>query len=61
MRLYRAISEYIEAKAELVREEAAVVGLGTYSRAYKEGQADLMGCDCGCMADIDASESPDCG
>ena len=42
MRLYRAISEYIEARAELIREEAAVVGLGTYARAYKEGRDDLM-------------------
>jgi hypothetical protein len=42
MRILNAIAEYIEAKAELVREEAAVVGLGTYSRAYKEGQSDLM-------------------
>jgi len=46
MRLINAIAEYIEAKAELVRETAATTGLRTYSRAYKEGQDDLMGCDC---------------
>jgi hypothetical protein len=45
-RLVNAIAEYIEAKAELVREEAATTGLRTYSRAYKEGQDDLIGCDC---------------
>lgn len=42
MRLYRAISEYIEARAELLREEAAVLNLGTYARAYQEGRDDLM-------------------
>jgi hypothetical protein len=42
MRILNAIAELIEAKAELIREEAAVVGLGTYSRAYKEGRDDLM-------------------
>jgi len=42
MRILNAIAELIEAKAELIREEAAVVGLGTYSRAYKEGQSDLV-------------------
>jgi len=57
MKLYRAIVEYIEAKAELRREEASTAGLGLYARAYKEGQEDLMGCDCGCMVD----DSPDCG
>jgi len=60
-RLIEAISELLEAKAELLREEAATVGLGTYARAYKEGQADLMNCDCGCMEDIDVDGSPDCG
>ncbi len=53
MRLINAIAEYIEARAELVREEAATTGLRTYSRAYKEGQDDLMGCDC--------ETSNDCG
>jgi hypothetical protein len=42
MRLYRAISEYIEARAEHVREVTAGVQLGTYARGYKDGQADLM-------------------
>ncbi len=53
-RIVNAIAEYIEAKAELVREEAATTGLRTYSRAYKEGQADLIGCDC-------EATSTDCG
>ena len=41
-RLINAISELLEAKAELLREESATLGLGTYARAYKEGQEDLM-------------------
>lgn len=45
-RILNAIAEYIEARAELVREEAATIGLLTFSRAYKEGQDDLLGCDC---------------
>lgn len=42
MRILNAIAELLEAKAELLREEAAMLGLGTYARAYKEGQEDLM-------------------
>ena len=41
-RILNAIAELIEAKAELIREEAATVGLRTYSRAFKEGQDDLL-------------------
>jgi hypothetical protein len=41
MRLYRAISEFFEARAELLREEAATLQLGVYSRGYKEGQEDI--------------------
>lgn len=41
-RLIQAIAELLEARAELLREEAATLGLGTYARAYKDGQADLM-------------------
>jgi len=41
-RILNAIAELIEAKAELIREEAATTGLRTFSRAYKEGQDDLM-------------------
>ena len=42
MRLYRAISEYIEARAELLREEASTLSLGKWAEGYKAGQADLM-------------------
>lgn len=42
MRLYNAIAELIEARAEHIREVTAGVQLGTYARGYKEGQADLM-------------------
>ena len=41
MRLINAITEYFEAKAELLREEAATLQLGTYSRGYKDGQDDI--------------------
>ena len=63
MRLYNAIAEYIEAKAELLREEAATLGLGTYARAYKEGQADLLeGAEVVYVTgDDDEDDSPDCG
>jgi hypothetical protein len=54
MRLYNAIAEYIEARAELIREEASTTGLGLYARAYKEGQDDLLGCECGCQEGIGA-------
>jgi hypothetical protein len=42
LRLYNAISEYIEARAEHVREVTASVSLGTYGRGYKDGRDDLM-------------------
>jgi hypothetical protein len=42
MRLYRAISEYIEARAELLREEASTMHLGKWAEGYKAGQEDLM-------------------
>lgn len=41
-RILNAIAEILEAKAELIRETAATTGLRTYSRAYKEGQDDLL-------------------
>ena len=40
MKLIRAITELLEAKAELLREEAATLQLGTYARGYKDGQDD---------------------
>jgi hypothetical protein len=42
MRIYKAIVEYIEARTELLREEAATLGLGTFARAYKEGREDAL-------------------
>ena len=59
MRLYKAIAEYVEARAELLREEAASLHLGKWAEGYKAGQADLMGCDCGCEDQV--SGSPECG
>jgi hypothetical protein len=41
-RLFNAFAEILEAKAELIREEAATVGLRTYSRAFQEGQEALL-------------------
>lgn len=41
MKLYQAITEYFEARAELLREEASTLALGTYSRGYKDGQEDI--------------------
>lgn len=43
MRLLNSVIEVLDAKAALLREEAATLQLGTYSRGYQEGQADL--CD----------------
>ncbi len=40
MRLYQAITEYIEARAELLREEASTLHLGTYARGYQDAQED---------------------
>ena len=42
IRILNAIAELIEAKAELMREEAATVGLRTFTRAYIEGREDVM-------------------
>ena len=41
MKLVRAITELLEARAELLREEAACLQLGTYARGYKDGQEDI--------------------
>ena len=41
MRLYQALIELLEARAELLREEAAALQLGTYARGYKDGQEDI--------------------
>lgn len=40
MRLYTALVELLEAKAELLREEAATIELGTYARGYRDAQDD---------------------
>jgi hypothetical protein len=42
MRLLNAITELIEAKAALLREEASTLALGTFARGYEEGRADIM-------------------
>lgn len=40
-RLINAVAEFFEAKAELLREEAASLHLGIYARGYKDGQEDI--------------------
>jgi hypothetical protein len=41
-KLIRAITEPLEAKAELLREEAAMLHLGKFAEGYQAGQDDLM-------------------
>lgn len=54
MRLYRAVIEWVEAKAELLREEAGGIALGMYARGFKDAREDCMcGCDVYNDADTD--------
>jgi hypothetical protein len=41
-RMIEAITELLEAKAELLREEAAMLHLGKFAEGYQAGQDDLM-------------------
>jgi hypothetical protein len=41
-RIIDALAELLEAKAELLREEAAMLHLGKFAEGYKAGQEDLM-------------------
>jgi hypothetical protein len=62
MRLYRAISEYIEARAELLREEASSLHLGKWAAGYKAGQEDLMeGAEVVYIGADEDEDEPDCG
>lgn len=40
IRLLTALTELLEAKAELLREEASTLGLGTYARGYQDALED---------------------
>lgn len=42
MRLYTALVELLEARAELLREEAATLQLGKYAEGYKDGHQDIF-------------------
>jgi len=42
MRIITAITEYIEARTEQLREETAMLHLGKYAEGYKAGQQDLL-------------------
>jgi len=50
-RLIQAVAEYLEAKGELLREEAAGIALGMYARGFKDARED---CNCGCDVFNDA-------
>ncbi len=41
-RLINAVIELLEAKAELLREEACMLHLGKFAEGYKAGQEDAM-------------------
>lgn len=42
MRLYNALIELLEARSELLREEAATLQLGKYAEGYRDGQKDIF-------------------
>ena len=42
MKLYTAIVELIEARAEHMREITAAIQLGKYAEGYKDGMKDAM-------------------
>jgi len=42
MKLYWALIELLEARAENIREDTATMQLGVYARGYKDGQDDAM-------------------
>ena len=44
-RLLTAFTEFLEAKGEMLREEAAGIALGMYARGFKDARED---CNCGC-------------
>lgn len=52
-RLITAVTEWLEAKAELLREEAGGIALGMYARGFKDAREDCM---CGCDIYNDADE-----
>ena len=63
-RLIRAVSEYFEARAELIREETATLQLGTYARGYQDGADDIKdnyGFEVAFIGSDDDDDSPDCG
>lgn len=41
-RLINALSELLEARAELLREEAAMLHLGKYAEGYQAAQQDIF-------------------
>ena len=61
-RLIQAIAELLEAKAELLREEASTLHLGKFAEGYKAGQEDLMeGAEVVYVTGDDDDDEPDCG
>jgi len=52
-RLLTAFTEFLEAKGEMLREEAGGIALGMYARGFKDARED--GC-CSCDVFNDADE-----
>jgi hypothetical protein len=62
-RLIDALSELLEAKAELLMEEAAMLHLGKFAEGYKAGQQDIFANSevVYVTGDDEDEDSPDCG
>lgn len=62
-RLIQAITELLEARAELLREEASTLHLGKFAEGYKAGQQDIFANSevVYVTGDDDDDDSPDCG
>jgi hypothetical protein len=55
-RLLTALTELLEAKGELLREEAAMLHMGVYARGYKDGQDDSSDVEYVFMDDSDEDD-----
>lgn len=53
-RLINAVVELLEAKAELLREEACMLHLGKWAEGYEAGKEDAMYCGSDCDCDTEA-------
>jgi hypothetical protein len=55
-RLLTALTELLEAKGELLREEAAMLHMGVYARGYKDAQDDSSDVEYVFMDDSDEDD-----